>query len=280
MRIFSLFGLFYLLTVIHTQAQAERLLIISDIDDTIKVSHILSTAGKVARAPDVTTPFNGMAELYKSIVSENQQQRRIVYLSNAPETIAGIPALLISHKTFLSYNGFPYGDVELRQGVFDKDHKINTITNLIVNEKPDTLILIGDNGERDPEIYHQIFLKYGARIKIISYIHQIYTTEAPFFVPNFFYELGTKLYPEQIGFVTPVEIALDLSNQEIIRKSTYMSLVENISDQIVDEALLLKWDGLKPITFPNFKNCKEFKWRWSVPVELIALYKKIHRVCR
>lgn len=261
------------------KAYANRLLVISDIDDTIKVSHILSNSGKVSRASDVTTPFRGMAELYRAIIQENQQNRRVVYLSNAPATIAGIPALMISHKTFLSFNEFPYGEVELRENIFDKNHKINTIRRLIYEEKPDTVILFGDNGERDPEVYHQAYLEFGNKVKMITFIHQMYLTKAPFYIPDYFAELGMKVFPEQNAFVTPVEISLELKNQQIITESSYNDFIENLIPQIVDESFL-KWDGLKPLTFPRFKKCSEFVWKWKLTPELNMLYKKISSVCR
>ncbi|MBY0553474.1 DUF2183 domain-containing protein [bacterium] len=255
-----------------------KTLVISDIDDTIKVSHVLSTAGKVSRASDVTTPFTGMAQLYQLIMNQNIEQNRMVYLSNAPEEIGGIPALAVSHRTFLSFNRFPPGEVELRENIFDKNHKITEIRRLINQENPELVILVGDNGERDPEIYHQAYEEFSSKVRILSFIHQMYSSHVPFYKPSFLAEAGANLHNEQIGFVTPIEISLELKKQNILDEKSYHWMIENVSPYIVQEENF-KWDGLKPITFPSFKNCSDFLWRWKITPELNNIYDKIKKEC-
>ncbi|MEQ1721771.1 MAG: phosphatase domain-containing protein [Pseudobdellovibrio sp.] len=274
----SLITIFLALFVVSI-ANAKRVLIISDIDDTIKVSHILSTAGKVSRASDVTTPFTGMAQLYQLLVNENSQDTRVVYLSNAPKEIAGIPALEFSHRTFLSFNNFPPGEVDLRESIFEKNHKINEIRRMIEVEKPEILILIGDNGERDPEIYHQAYLEFSNQVRIVSFIHQMYSNHVPFYKPNFLAEIGTLITKEQVGFVTPIEIAVELKKQNLLSQKSYNWMIENVVPYILQEGSF-KWDGLKPISFPAFKNCSDFVWRWKITPELSPIYDKIKKACR
>lgn len=267
-----------LFVALHSNAKTKTL-VISDIDDTIKVSHILSTAGKVSRASDVTTPFSGMAQLYQLIMNQNPQNSRMVYLSNAPEEIGGIPALEVAHRTFLSFNRFPPGDVELRENIFDKNHKINEIRRLINQEEPELVILVGDNGERDPEIYHQAYLEFSDKVRIVSFIHQMYSAHVPFWKPNFLAEIGAEIKKEQIGYVTPIEMAVELKKQNILDEKSYAWMIENVSPYIVQEDSI-KWDGLKPISFPSFKNCSDFVWRWKITSELNKIYDKIKKECR
>lgn len=255
-----------------------KTLVISDIDDTIKVSHILSTAGKLSRASDITTPFAGMSQLYQLIMNQNPEANRMVYLSNAPEEIAGIPALEVSHRTFLSFNRFPPGEVELRENIFDKNHKINEIRRLINQEQPELVILVGDNGERDPEVYHQAYLEFSEKVRIVSFIHQMYSAYVPFYKPRFLAEVGATLSKEQIGYVTPIEIAIELKKQNLLDEESYRWMIENISPYIVNEENL-KWNGLKPLTFPSFKNCADFVWRWKITPELNNIYDKIKKEC-
>lgn len=265
-----------LLATLSVQAKMKTL-VISDIDDTIKVSHVLSTAGKVSRASDVTTPFAGMSQLYQLIMNQNIESNRMVYLSNAPEEIGGIPALEVAHRTFLSFNRFPPGEVELRENIFDKNHKINEIRRLITEEQPELVILVGDNGERDPEIYHQAYAEFSSQVRIVSFIHQMYSAHVPFWKPRFLAEVGATLHKEQIGYVTPVEIALELKNQNILDQKSYDWMIKNISPYIAQEDN--KWDGLKPISFPEFKNCADFVWRWKITEELTPIYNKIKKEC-
>lgn len=268
-----------LITLVFSILSFSRTLIISDIDDTIKVSHILSLSGKITRASDVTTPFTGMAQLYQLILNQNIKDSRIVYLSNAPKDVAGIPALELSHKNFLSFNNFPTGDMELREDILDENHKINEIRRLVEQEKPDLMILIGDNGELDPEIYHQANVEFSKGIKIITFIHQMYSFKVPFYMPNILAEIGAKIYSEQVGFVTPMEIAVELRRQKLFDKNSYDWLIKNVSPYILNEGRF-KWDGLKPITFPTFKNCQDFVWKWKLTQELIPIYKKIKNSCQ
>ncbi|MEK6628877.1 MAG: phosphatase domain-containing protein [Bdellovibrionota bacterium] len=251
----------------------------SDIDDTIKVSHVLSLLGKVSRASDITTPFAGMAPLYRLILNQNIQDSRIVYLSNAPKEIAGLAALEFSHKTFLGYNEFPPGTVALRENFSDKNHKINYIRMLLEEQKPDLVILIGDNGERDPEIYHQIYNEYSSRTRIISFIHQLYSTaEEPIFTPKFLSKVGAKIFKEQIGFATPIEIAVELRQQNLLDQKSYAWMIQNVAPYIIKEEKI-KWDGLKPISFPHFKWCNDFVWKWEMTHELKPIYDKIMSSC-
>lgn len=253
-------------------------LIISDIDDTIKVSHVLSSVDKLSRATDISTPFAGMSQLYQLILNEKFESSKIIYLSNAPKEVLGIPALELSHRNFLKYNKFPNGELDLRLDIFDQNHKINEIRRLIAKYNPQLVIFFGDNGERDADIYHQAYREYSDRLQIITFIHQVYSVSVSDFLPRFFEEKGRKLYSEQTGFVTPIEISLELKNLNILSEASYRWLVKNIGPYIVSEGSI-KIDRLRPISFPDFKKCHDFIWKWNVSSELTAIYDKIKSVC-
>ena len=88
-----------LMSLIAT-AQNKKVLLVSDIDDTIKVSHVLGTTQKFLRALDVTTAFTGMSIFYQLIVDENPNTTTVVYISNAPHDIKGIEIMKLSHEKF------------------------------------------------------------------------------------------------------------------------------------------------------------------------------------
>jgi hypothetical protein len=269
----ALSGLFVGLS---TQAHT---LIISDIDDTIKVSHTLNTSATVFNAGDVTTPFAGMAQLYHALINQNPHDTQIIYLSNAPKTLAGIPALQVSHQTFLNYNQFPAGQMDLREDIFDNNHKITELRKIFNDEHPDVVILFGDNGERDAEIYHQAFIEFGAKIKMVSFIHQLYNSKPSFLVPAFLSELGKPLYKEEIGYVTPIEVSIELKNRGLMTVGTYNWIMKNIAPTIANEGFW-KLDALMPVAFPRFMGCRDFVWRWPVTAEVKAVYDKIKSQCR
>jgi hypothetical protein len=254
-------------------------LIISDIDDTIKVSHVLNHAGKVSNALNVTKPFTGMAELYQLLLSQNPSSSRIVYLSNAPKEVAKIPAMKISHQAFLDYNNFPAGELALRADIFDPNHKITEIRRLLNQERPDVVILIGDNGERDPEIYNQAVQEFGARMRMISFIHILYASKKPLLLPKFMAETGSKIYPGQIGYVTPVEIALELQAQKLLSGAAAEWMTKNILPRILNEDSF-KVETLRSIAFPFFSSCGDFVWRWPLSNETAKLSQKIKKMCQ
>ena len=104
------FIVYIFLGLLGISANAQKMsgtetLLISDIDDTIKISHILSSA-KIIRAVDVSTPFLGMSQLYQLFLNDQKGEGRIVYLSNAPTEIVGVPLMPFSHMTFLRKNNF------------------------------------------------------------------------------------------------------------------------------------------------------------------------------
>ncbi len=251
--------------------EGQKVLLISDIDDTIKVSHILSPM-KYVRFADGSTPFTGMAQLYQLIRNQNPQSTEIAYLSNAPEEIAGFEVMKKSHEKFLRQNNFPQGQLLLRQSLQDQNHKINSIRKLVADLKPDVLIMVGDNGERDAEIYAQVQKELlPLNIEIHIYIHQLYSSKA-------WYQTGKPLQAGQLGFVTPFEIGLDLKKYNLIRQDSMRWMYNNVMPYIVDEGSF-KMDVGSPLTFPFFKDCRDFRWTFVIPVEMLPLSKKINQKC-
>ena len=249
----------------------RKVLLVSDIDDTIKVSHILSPA-KYLRFADGSTPFTGMAQLYQLIRNKNPQTTEIAYLSNAPEEIAGFDIMKQSHENFLARNKFPQGNLLLRQSLKDQNHKINTIRKLVSEVQPEVLIMVGDNGERDAEIYAQAQKELSAQnIEIHIYIHQLYSSQG-------WYQTGKALQTGELGFVTPFEIALDLKQYNLISQDSLQWMFKNVMPYILNEGLL-KVDLGSPVTFPFFKDCSDFRWTFIVPVEMLPLSKKINQKC-
>lgn len=263
-----------------TWAQAQKVLLVSDIDDTIKVSHVLNPFGKIARAVDVTTPFLGMSQLYQLIVNQNPTSTKVVYISNAPEELAGIPAASITHQLFLDYNHFPKGELILREDLRDMTHKIRALRELIEKEMPDVLILVGDNGEKDVDVYLQATQEYAylRDMKVVTFIHQLYSSSGLVLLPDRLQAVGQKLYANQIGYVTPVEIALKLNELGLLAEDKLDWMVSSIAPLIVQEDRV-KWDGLAPIAFPFFQDCSDFSWSFSHPASLNQLIQRIEREC-
>jgi hypothetical protein len=133
--------------------------VISDIDDTIKVTHVRDRE-ELLRNTFVRpfAPVPGMAELYRRWA---EQGAAFHYVSNSPWQLYEPLAEL------LAPSGFPTGSVHLRLLRF-KDRtlvdflregsraKEGTILSLLDRWPGRKFILVGDSGEQDPEVYGDV----------------------------------------------------------------------------------------------------------------------------
>ena len=147
-----------------------RTLIVADVDDTIKVTNVLSKPDIYINALLSKKAFSGMSELLQEM---NLAETSIVYLSGSPSILAG------RINSFLNFNHFPQSEnVILRADldVSNYDYKIEKITKLLSRNVFDKIILIGDDTEFDPEVYNEISKKF--KVDAI-YIHAITNRNLP-----------------------------------------------------------------------------------------------------
>ncbi len=149
--------------------------VISDIDDTIKDSNVLDKNELIKNTfLKEFKPVPGMSHLYKHW---HQQGHKFHYVSSSPWQL--YPAL----SQFLSDEQFPLGSMHLKlvrlkdnslYSLFEspEEGKIPIITKLLTTYPQRKFILVGDSGEKDPEIYAEIARQFPERIVKI-YIHDI-----------------------------------------------------------------------------------------------------------
>lgn len=221
-------------------------LVVSDIDDTIKVSHVLSTWDSAWNLPRVRNEFYGMADLMTSVAEDPNSAP--IYLTNAPTIIGGF------HKRFLSINSFPGGPLLLRQGSADT-HKLTQLRKMRGEMKPEKMILIGDNGERDSEFY-DTFKKETKNIEILTYIRYLYS-------PLNKDETGKKPKADQVAFVTMIDLTLALFDAGQLSLGQTDQLVRQYLPRYLtsrfDEDEPISDEG-GPITYPKWMDCRGFKW--------------------
>ncbi len=274
----SLFIAVTLLTSLAFPAQ-KKVLVISDIDDTLKVSHVLNPIYAAARMPNYTVRFSGMAQLFQLLAQQPDTSTEFAYISNALKSVAGVPLLEMTHEQFLAHNHFPAGILTLRENLFDHDHKIREIRQQLNQVRPDAVIFFGDNGQRDSEIYQQAVTEYkNTGIHFTTFIHQVYKTKRGLFDGPLFPEIGNKILMGQVAYITPVEIALELNQQDLFDKKSTHWMIRNVGTNVVQEKFYNS-DAIDNITFPSFQDCSEFVWVWPVTTELIPLVKKINSTC-
>jgi phosphatidate phosphatase APP1 len=150
--------------------------LISDLDDTILVSEVNSTRRLLAKTmlgnPLQREAVPGTAELYRTLAGRNPDPAAAptFYLSASPRQLHG------SIQAFLDHNGFPRGVLITKRVTNDatseplRDQVAYKIAKIeeILRRLPDVrFTLIGDDGERDPEVYRQIRERHPARVAAI-----------------------------------------------------------------------------------------------------------------
>lgn len=139
---------FLVLSLPNLQAKT---LIVSDLDDTIKVSDVLGSKAKnFYNALVKKTAFAGMSELYQEL---SNNETTIYYVSGSPKLIRS------RVDNFLKDNKFPQRENLILKSKMSDDtfeYKTAAIRELIKKINPDKIIMIGDDGEYDPQVYNGI----------------------------------------------------------------------------------------------------------------------------
>ena len=144
--------------------------IISDIDDTVletgvqRVGHMIRQT--ITGSALTRTPFPGAPDLYRDLAAEANP---VFYVSSSPWNLH---AFLVA---FLRHRGFPMGPVMLRDllgTAAGREQKTGRIREILDLHPQLPFVLIGDSGEKDPEIYADIVRAYPGRI-LAAYIREV-----------------------------------------------------------------------------------------------------------
>jgi hypothetical protein len=198
--------------------EPEGLSVVSDIDDTIRITHVPAGKRAVLRNTFLKEfkAAEGMRERYLGFVADADASADACfhYVSGSPWQLYG------SLKRFLfEQEQFPAGTVHmknLRKNLLDRgavrdimafalggdlatlDQKIRQITNLMIHLPRRKFILVGDSGEKDPEVYRAI------RKLFPNQVLEIYIRDV----------LGERLTGMELITGTDVSVALDTGELE------------------------------------------------------------------
>jgi len=155
-------------------SRRARFGVISDIDDTLVPSGAtkkLRMIVRIALSNALTRmPFEGVAVFYRAL---HAGVNPIFYVSKGPWNLY-LPLIEL-----LKARDIPLGPMLLRDyGLHllrrsKLDHKLVQIDRILANCRDLPFVLIGDSGERDPEIYSEIVRRHPGRIRVI-YIRAIH----------------------------------------------------------------------------------------------------------
>ena len=161
----------------------ETRIIVSDIDDTVLISHSTQTIRKLKlmllKNALTRLPFKGVAKFYRAL--ERGKDRKsfypFFYVSSSEWNLYDLL------ENFFDFNNLPKGIFMLRKleynilkfwksGQGDHEHKYEKIKFLMEFYNKQSFILIGDSGQKDPAIYNRLAHDFPGRIETI-YIRKI-----------------------------------------------------------------------------------------------------------
>jgi phosphatidate phosphatase APP1 len=151
-----------------------RFAVISDIDDTVLASNVTSKFRMLLTVllsnAHTRMPFAGVAALYRALEKgHGGEHNPVFYVSNGPWNLHD---LLVD---FFRLNEIPLGPINLRDWgthlVLARKptgaHKRMQIHRILNYFPRMPVVLIGDSGEHDPEIFTRIALEYPGRVDTI-----------------------------------------------------------------------------------------------------------------
>jgi len=251
-----------LLALLFVFSASAKTILVTDIDDTLKVAHIRSTIGTVANAFRTQNIFLGMNDVISAVKKDADAD--IYYLTNAPELLMGA-----SHTALLRNGKFPSGKLLLRPtGVSSDIHKIISLQYLIESQRPDSVILIGDNGEKDIKFYNRIAKTYPG-IKFHTFIRIAYSLDK-----------DHSPMRDQLGFISPMEITAKLYNEGFVSLDSADKIFDFHGPRFVADK---QWKSKGMMYLPNWLTCRghisfntlfAFSHPWKT-----AIKRKIQKVC-
>ncbi len=212
-----------------------RVLIISDLDDTIKITGVKSTA-MISNYLTGVEPFDQLIKIYQETIDYYQfkgEEVDMVYLTSAPRAV--------NSQAWLDQYHAPKGRLIERRNremitVSGKEHKLNALAELMNSASSySTILFFGDNGENDPVVYTQTVRKFKLEAKSRIFIRDVMVTATEVYP-------GMKLerLPLVDYFLTEVDLIDDFSFlsvalvQEIIESREREALPDFMLDRLYE----------------------------------------------
>jgi phosphatidate phosphatase APP1 len=205
---------------IRIVSPAEKRIIVSDIDDTVLISHSTQTIRKLRlmllKNALSRLPFKGVSFFYHALErgTDSKSSHPFFYVSSSEWNLYDLL------EDFFEHHRMPKGSYMLRRlessiykfwksGQGSHEHKYHKIKFLLNTFDQQNFILIGDSGQKDPQIYKRLALEFPGRVEAI-YIRKI----------------GTKIHFENI----------ELLNSNLEKVKTMYLQVEDTMDAAMHAA--------------------------------------------
>ncbi|OUR97863.1 hypothetical protein A9Q84_06605 [Halobacteriovorax marinus] len=227
-----------------------KVMMISDIDDTIKRSHIL---GYMTGGVRTTNPFIGMPELYMAFQCHAEEtkiskkfclsKRGMVHSNKrwVSYVTGAVGRLQLFGREFISRSKFPTGTVAGRTANLSTlNFKAKEISEIISTQDFD-FILIGDNGQHDVAAYKKVTDRFSSK-NIVTFIHQLYSVYEEDKAKR-----GVKLAKGQIAYLTASDLALEfyargwIDYEDVLKVSKKVFSYINSRDDDIYEKVIPSW---------------------------------------
>lgn len=157
---------------VHIVDPAARRALVSDIDDTVLVTLVprphIAAWNFLVRSESGRTPVPGMPDLYRALTADDPTP--VFYLSNGAWNTAGALGRFLTRVglpsgALLLTDFGPTGTALFRSG---RAHKADTLIRLSDEFPHLRWVLIGDNGQHDPEIYRAFDAARPGRVEAVA----------------------------------------------------------------------------------------------------------------
>lgn len=162
---------------------SQNRIIVSDIDDTVLVSHATQTLKKLRlmlfKNALTRNPFSNVGTFYHGLAEgkDKLENNPFFFVSSSEWNLYDLL------EDFFTFHKIPKGVLLLRtltysiykfwkSGGGSHEHKYDKIKMLMEFYPNSNFILIGDSGQHDPEIYSRLAIDFPGRVEVI-YIRQI-----------------------------------------------------------------------------------------------------------
>lgn len=154
-----------------------RFMVISDIDDTVVATGVANKARMISRmlmkSAESRIAFEGVAELYQALHDgrSGREANPLLYVSRGPWVIyETLEAFFKLHRfpgrpvLFLREWGLRFRPPFVRR---HQDHKIEIVNELLAVSPDLPVVLIGDSGQHDPEMYADVVRSWPDRVRLV-----------------------------------------------------------------------------------------------------------------
>lgn len=236
--------------------------VISDIDGTLRRTHVRATGlgvfNLIGQAFVGNNYFSGLPELMTVLAGEaastcydrNKMDPDVSYTVSYVTAAPGFLSPL--GRRFLRKSCFPLGDFHHRKFLENsKEFKYETIVEILEASPSKEILLIGDNGQADPEVYDWVKLHFEGKEgrRVTTFIHMVYS--AP---------VAQELYPGQKEFLTGADLAAQLFEQGWISQEEFEYIVGVVHRDLISQN---PKDYEK--VFPRWIDCSDFAASFSWP---------------